>query len=116
MKVEKLSLDFSLANGSCERMSKENTLANESLASLKANHGELQESFSSLTVQFNDLEVNYSALWEGINTRSRATYINPNASTSEGCSRCYKFDGGSCDANLAKLERLIEARMLNSKG
>jgi hypothetical protein len=41
VKVEKLSINLSLANYSKERMSKETTLINESLASLKATHSEM---------------------------------------------------------------------------
>jgi len=63
-KVEKLSIDLSLANDSNKRLMKENTLASDSLASLKVTNGELQDSLSSLTVKFKDLEVNHNALWE----------------------------------------------------
>jgi hypothetical protein len=107
--VEILSIDLSLANDSNERMSKENTLINESLASIKASYSELQESFSCLSVKYKDLEVNYEALWESTKTNSKAT-LDSNVSTSKGCSRCYKIDVQACVANLAKLEKLIQAK------
>ena len=63
-KLEKLSIDLSLANDSNKRLMKENTMASDSLASLKATNGELQDSLSSLTVKYKDLEVNHNVLWE----------------------------------------------------
>ena len=61
-KVEKLSIDLSLANDSNKMLMKENTMASDSLASLKATNGELQDILSSLTVKYKDLEVNYNVL------------------------------------------------------
>ncbi|RCV30769.1 hypothetical protein SETIT_6G121900v2 [Setaria italica] len=106
-KGEKLAIDLSLANDSHERMSKELTLANESLASLKANHSELQESFSCLTVKFKDLEVNYNALLESSKANSKVNLYS-NASSSEGCIRCYKIDVNAYVTNIAKLEESIK--------
>jgi uncharacterized protein (DUF3084 family) len=63
-KVEKLTIDLSLANDSNKRMSKNYTLANESIASLKSTHSELQTILSCLTDKHKNLEANYSALWE----------------------------------------------------
>jgi len=61
-KVEKLSIDLSLANDSNKRLLKENTMASNSLASLKSTNGDLQDSLSSLMVKYKDLEVNYNVL------------------------------------------------------
>jgi hypothetical protein len=88
---------------------KENSLINESLTSLKATHSELQESFSGLTVKYNDLEVNYSALLKSAKTNSKAP-LDSNVSTSEGYSKCYKIDMQACVTNMAKLEKLIQAK------
>jgi hypothetical protein len=66
-------------------------MASDSLASLKATNEELQNSLSSLTVKYKDLEVNHNVLWESTKTHSKAI-SNTNVSTSEGCSKCYKFD------------------------
>ena len=108
-KVEKLTVDLSLANDSNKRMSNENTLTNESLAFLKATHSKLQESFTYLSAKFKDLEVNYSALWESTKTNSKAT-LDSNVSTSKCCSKFYNHDINACKTNLAKLEDLIKAK------
>ena len=109
-KVEKLSIDLSLANDSNKRLMKESTMASDSLVSLKATNSELQDSLSSLTVKYNDLEVNYNVLWESTKINSKAV-LDSNISTSEGCSNCYKIDIHACVTNLAKLEELV---MINS--
>ena len=90
-KIEKLSIDLSLANDSNKRLLKENTMASDSLASLKATNGELQDSLSRLMIKYKYLEVDHNALWESTKTHSKAI-SNTNVSTSEGCSKCYKFD------------------------
>ena len=108
-KIEKLSIDLSLANDSNKRMLKENTMTSDSLASLKATNEELQNSLSSLMVKYKDLEVNYNDLWESTKTHSKAI-PNSNVSTSEGCSKCYKIDVQACVANLAKLKELVKAK------
>jgi ribosomal protein L27 len=59
--------------------------------------------------KYNGLEVSYNALWESIKTNSKAT-LNYNVSTSEGCSKCYKIDVQTCVTNMAKLEKLIQAK------
>jgi hypothetical protein len=109
VKVEKLAIDLSLVNDPNERMSNENTLINESLASLKATHSELQERFSCLTTTYNGLEVSYNAFWESTKTNFKAT-LDSNISTSEGCSKCYKIDVQAYVTNMAKLEKLIQAK------
>jgi hypothetical protein len=108
VKVEKLAIDISLANDSKERMSKETTLINQSLASLKATHSKFEESFSCLTTKYKCLEVSYNALCES-KTNSKGT-LDSNVSTSEGCSKCYKVDVQACVTNMAKLEKLIQAK------
>ena len=90
-KIEKLSIDLSLVNDSNKRLMKEYTMASDSLTSLKATNDELQDSLSSLTLKYKDLEVNYNVLWESTKTHSKE-FPNSNVSTSEGCSKCYKFD------------------------
>ena len=108
-KIEKLFIDLFLANDSNKRLLKENTMASDSLDSLKATNGELQDSLSSLMVKYKELEVNYNVLWESTKTHSKAI-LNSNVSTSEGCSKCYKFDIKACVANMAKLEELVKAK------
>ena len=108
-KVEKLAIDLSLTNDSKERASKDLTLANDSLDKLKSSYGELQESFSCLEVKYKDLEVNYSTLWDSTSSQSKAT-LDPNASTSEGCAKCYNVDINACLTNISKLEDTIKAK------
>ena len=108
-KVEKLTVGLSLANDSNKRMLKDYSLANESLASLKATHSELQASFSGLTVKSKDLEANYSRLWESTKADPKAK-LDSNASTSKGCSRCFKIDINAYKTNLAKLEEAIKSK------
>ena len=62
VKVEKLSIDLSLANDSNKRLMKESIMASDSLDFLKAINSELQDSLSSLTVKYKNLEVNYNVL------------------------------------------------------
>jgi hypothetical protein len=90
-------------------MSKETTLINESLTSLQATHSERQESFSCLTTKYKGFEVCYNSLWESTKTNSKAT-LDSNVSTSEGCLKYYKVDVQACATNMAKLEKLIQAK------
>ena len=101
-KIEKLSINLSLANDSNKRLMKENTMASDSLASLKTTNGELQDSLSSLTVKYKDLEVNYDVLWESTKTNSKAI-LDSNVSTSNGCSKCHKINVQACVTNLTNL-------------
>jgi uncharacterized protein (DUF3084 family) len=108
-KVEKLAIDLSLANNSKEKASKDLTLANDYLAKLESSYGELQNSFSCLEVKYKDLEVNYSTLWDSTSSHSKAS-LDPNASTSEGCAKCYNVDITACLTNIAKLEDSIKPK------
>jgi hypothetical protein len=108
-KVEKLTIDLSLSNDSYVRMSKECALANDSLGQLKNSHSIFQESFSCLEVKYKDLEVNYGALWESTSSNPKAILYS-NASTSEGCSRCYNVGINACLNNIAKLKETIKAK------
>ena len=65
-------------------------------------------------VKYKDLEVNHNVLLESTKTHSKAI-PNSNVSTSEECSKCYKFDIQACVANMAKLEELIKAKDLEIK-
>ncbi|KAG2597443.1 hypothetical protein PVAP13_5KG258207 [Panicum virgatum] len=113
-KIEKLSIDLSLANDSNKRLMKESTMASDSLASLKATNSELQDSLSSLTIKYKGLEVNYNVLWESTKINSKAV-LDSNISTSEGCSNCYKIDIHAYVTNFAKLEELVNAKDLEIK-
>lgn len=103
-KVEKLTIELSLANDSKEKLSKEHSLCNDSLASLKNEHSIAQESLSSLQERFNLLEQSYEKLWTSTSTSSSAT-VESNASTSDGCKRCYKININVCATNLDELDK-----------
>jgi hypothetical protein len=62
-----------------------------------------------LTIKYKDFEVNYSALWKSTKTDSKTT-IDSKVSTSQGCLKCYKSDMQACVTNMAKLEKLIQAK------
>jgi uncharacterized protein (DUF3084 family) len=108
-KVEKLTMDLSLANDSNKWMSKDYTLANESLASLKATHSELQSSLSCLTEKYKNLEANYSSLWESTKATRLAT-LDSSASTSKGCFMCSNIDIHVLKTNHATLEERIKSK------
>ena len=103
-KVEKLTIELSLANDSKEKLSKEHSLCNDSLTSLKNEHSISQESLSSLQERFNLLEQSYEKLWTSTSTSSSAI-VDSNASTSDGCKRCYKIDINACVTNLDELDK-----------
>jgi hypothetical protein len=108
-KVEKLTIDLSLANDTNKRMSKYCTLENESLASPKATHSELQTSFSRLMDKHKNLEANYSVLWESTKASPKAK-LDSNASTSKGCSLFSNVDVNALKTNLTSLEETIKSK------
>jgi uncharacterized protein (DUF3084 family) len=108
-KVEKLTIDLSLANNSNKRMSKDYTLANESLASLKATHSDIQSSFSRLAEEHKILEANYSTLWENSKANPKATF-DSSASTSKGCSICSNIDINALKTKHARLDETIKSK------
>jgi hypothetical protein len=64
---------------------------------------------SCLTIKYKVLEVSYNALWKSTKTNSKAT-LDSNVSTSERFSKYYKVDVQACFTNMAKLEKLIQAK------
>jgi hypothetical protein len=103
-KVEKLNVELSLAKDSYERMSKEHSLLNDSLASLKNEHSLVQESLTSLKDKYHELELNYDSLWNSTSNLPKG-FNDSNASTSEGCKRCYNVDINACATNFVELEK-----------
>jgi hypothetical protein len=59
--------------------------------------------------KYKGLEVSYNTLWESTKINSKAT-LDSNVSTSEGCPKCYKVNVQACVTNIAKLEKLIQAK------
>jgi predicted nuclease with TOPRIM domain len=102
--VEKLNIELSLAKDSYEHLTKEHSLLNDSLASLKNEHSLVQESLTRLKDKYHTLEQNYDTLWNSTSIHFKESG-DSNASTSEGCKRCYNHDINACAANLVELER-----------
>ena len=104
MKVEKLTIELSLANDSIRKLTKEHSSVNDQIASLKNEKSIAQESLTSLKEKYQNLELNYSTLWASTSTSPKATEVS-NVSTSDGCKRCYKIDVNAYATNLVELEK-----------
>jgi hypothetical protein len=102
--VDKLNIELSLAKDSYERLTKEHSLLNDSIASLKNEHSLVQESLTSLKDKYHTLELNYDTLWNNTSIHPKES-DDSNASTSEGCKRCYNHDINACATNLVELEK-----------
>jgi predicted nuclease with TOPRIM domain len=90
MKVEKLTVELSLANDLIEKLTKKHSLINDTIASLKNEKSIAQENLTSLEEKYYNLELNYSTLWVSTSTSPKATE-DSNISTSNSCKRCYKL-------------------------
>ena len=84
MKVEKLTVELSLANDSIGKLTKEHSSVNDLVACLKSEKSIAQESLTSLEEKYQNLELNYSTLWASTSTSPKATE-DSNVSTSNGC-------------------------------
>ena len=104
MKVEKLTVELSLANDSIGKLTKEYSSINDLVASLKNEKSIAQESLTSLEEKYRNLELNYSTLWASTSTSPKATE-DSNVSTSNGCKRWYKIDVNIYATNLIELEK-----------
>ena len=104
MKVEKLTVDLSLANDSIGKLTKEHSSVNDLVASLKNEKSIAQESLISLKEKYRNLELNYSTLWASTSISPKAAE-DSNVSTSNGCKRCYKIDVNACATNLVEIEK-----------
>ena len=63
MKVEKLTVELSLANNSIRKLTKEHSSVNDSIASLKNEKSVAQESLTGLEEKYQNLELSYNTLW-----------------------------------------------------
>ena len=104
MKVEKLTVELSLANDSIGKLTKKYSSVNDLVASLKNEKSITQKSLASLKEKYRNLELNYSSLWASTSTSPKATK-DSNVSTSNGCKRCYKIDVNAYATNLVELEK-----------
>ena len=90
MKVEKLTIELSLANDSIGKLTKEHSLVTDTIATLKNEKSIAQESLTSLEEKYQNLELNYNTLWASTSASPKATE-DSNVSTSNGCKRYYKL-------------------------
>ena len=90
MKVEKLTVELSLANDSIGKLTKKHSSVNDLVASLKNEKSIAQESLTSLEEKYQNLELNYSTVCASTSTSPKATE-DSNVSTSNGCKRYYKL-------------------------
>jgi hypothetical protein len=104
MKVEKLTVELSLANDSIGKLTKKHFSVNYTIASLKNEKSIAQEILVSLEEKYHNFELNYSTLWASTSTSPKATE-NSNVSTSNDCKRCYKIDVNAYATNLVELEK-----------
>ena len=70
MKVEKLTIELSLANDTIGKLTKEHSSVNDTIASLKNEKSIAQESLTSLEEKYRNLELKYSTLWASTSTSS----------------------------------------------
>ena len=103
MKVEKSTVELSLANNSIRKLTKEHSLVNDTIASPKNEKSIAQESLTRLEEKYHNLELNYSTLWASTSTSPKAT--DSNVSTSHGYKRCYKMDVNAYATNLVEIEK-----------
>ena len=77
---------------------------------------ELQESLTSLKASHVALEVQLDNLKNSTTTTSNDACLSSNASTSNGCARCYKIDISACATNLAEMSAMKKGieRLSNS--
>ena len=99
MKVEKLTIELSLANDSIGKLTKEHSLVNDTIASPKNEKSIAQEILTCLEEKYRNFELNYSTLWASTLTSPKATE-DSNVSTSNGCKRCYKINVNVYATNL----------------
>jgi hypothetical protein len=84
------------------------------IATLKEDLAASQAQCNSLKLRNEELEEQYSLLWSSTSHPSEAK-VDPSASTSKGCDKCYNIDLESYATNLANMEALKkEIARLNS--
>ena len=83
MKVEKLTIELSLANNSIGKLTKDHSSVNDQVASLKNEKSIAQEILARLEEKYQNIELSYNTLWASTSTSPKATE-DSNVSTSEG--------------------------------
>jgi speckle-type POZ protein len=116
--IEILSLKKSQAKDELivDELTRESFLAKDACKKLEDEKLELQKSFESLKTSHIALEVQLDNLKNNATTTSNDALSNSKASTSNGCSRCYKIDINACATNIAEMNAMKKeiARLSNS--
>jgi speckle-type POZ protein len=126
--LEILSLKKSQAKDELivDELTRESFLAKVACKKLEGEKLELQKSFESLKTSHIALEVQLDNLKNNAITTSNDSLSNSKASTSNGCSRCYKIDINACATNIVEMsamkkeiarlsDSLIDDKMKESK-
>jgi hypothetical protein len=87
-----------------DELTRESFLAKDACKKLEGEKLELQKSFESLKTSHIALEVDN--LKNNATTTSNDALANSKASTSNGCSRCYKIDINACSTNIAEMNAM----------
>jgi hypothetical protein len=100
--VDELTREFFLAKYACKKLEGEKLEFQKSSESLKTSH-------IALEVQLDNLKNNATTTYNDALSNSKA-------STSNGCSRCYKIDINACTTNIAEMNAMKKeiARLSNS--
>ena len=88
-----------------EKLTKDLDLAKISIASLESSNSTFQEKLLSSDETHKTLEVQTDTLKNSTPTSNDAILLS-NASTSNGCSRCYNIDINACATNVQSLQAL----------
>jgi speckle-type POZ protein len=98
-----------------DELTRESLLAKDACNRLEGEKLELQKSFESLRTSHIALEVQLDNLKNSSTTTTNDAHSNYKASTSNGCSRCYKIDINACATNIAKMNAMKKeiARLSN---
>jgi hypothetical protein len=86
-----------------DELTRESFLAKDACKKLDGEKLELQKSFESLKTSHIALEVQLDNLKNNATMSSNDALSNSKASTSNGCSRCYKIDINASATNIAKM-------------
>jgi hypothetical protein len=89
-----------------DELTRESFLAKDACKKLEGEKLELEKSFESLKTSHMALEVQLDNLKNNATTTSNDALSNSKASTSNGCSWCYKIDMNACATNIAEMNAM----------
>jgi hypothetical protein len=89
-----------------DELTRESFLAKDACKKLEGENLELQKSFEILKTSHIALEVQLDNLKNNATTTSNDALSNSKASTSNGCSQCYKIDINACATNIAEMNAM----------